>query len=60
MRAHESSRYGQTMYQAGYNQAKGLIKAFKAKGSVLYGPTTTAAFYGKGEGAKETLGEICM
>eukprot|EP00188_Purpureofilum_apyrenoidigerum_P000097 Plantae.Rhodophyta-Purpureofilum_apyrenoidigerum.ctg1034.p1 GENE.Plantae.Rhodophyta-Purpureofilum_apyrenoidigerum.ctg1034~~Plantae.Rhodophyta-Purpureofilum_apyrenoidigerum.ctg1034.p1 ORF type:complete len:363 (+),score=68.06 Plantae.Rhodophyta-Purpureofilum_apyrenoidigerum.ctg1034:188-1276(+) len=59
-RAYESSAYSQTMYQSGYNQAKGLIKAFRAKGSVEFGPTTTAAFYGKGEGAKETLGEMSI
>eukprot|EP00190_Bangiopsis_sp_CCMP1999_P006240 CAMPEP_0198723486 /NCGR_PEP_ID=MMETSP1475-20131203/992_1 /TAXON_ID= ORGANISM="Unidentified sp., Strain CCMP1999" /NCGR_SAMPLE_ID=MMETSP1475 /ASSEMBLY_ACC=CAM_ASM_001111 /LENGTH=327 /DNA_ID=CAMNT_0044484629 /DNA_START=342 /DNA_END=1325 /DNA_ORIENTATION=+ len=59
-RAYENSTFNQTMYQSGYNQARGLIKAFRAKGSVEFGPTTTAAFYGKGEGAKETLGEISI
>jgi len=43
-------------YQSAYNEAKGLIKAFRSKGSVKYGPSSTASFYGKGEGAKETLG----
>jgi len=59
-RAYELSTEAATMYQRGYNQAKGLIMAFKAKGSVEFGPTTSAAFYGKGEGAKETLGEMSI
>mmetsp|Transcript_12124 Transcript_12124/g.30374 ORF Transcript_12124/g.30374 Transcript_12124/m.30374 type:complete len:392 (+) Transcript_12124:46-1221(+) len=47
-------------YQSAYNEAKGLIKAFRSKGSVKYGPSSTASFYGKGEGAKETLGIMSM
>lgn len=55
VRAYEGSSSDSTAYSAGYNQAKGLIAAFKAKGSVEYGPTSTAAFWGKGEGAKEVM-----
>jgi indole-3-glycerol phosphate synthase len=55
VRAFEGSAADSTSYSVGYNQAMGLIKAFKAKGSVKYGPTSSAAFWGKGEGAKETL-----
>ena len=29
--------------QSAYNEAKGLIKAFKSKGSVKYGPSSTAS-----------------
>lgn len=55
VKAYEGSVADSTSYNVGFNQAKGLIKAFKAKGSVKYGPTSTASFWGKGEGAKETL-----
>jgi hypothetical protein len=34
--------------------------AFRSKGSKKYGPTGTGSFYGKGEGAKETLGMISI
>jgi len=47
-------------YQSAYNEAKGLIMAFRSKGSKKYGPTGTGSFYGKGEGASETLGMISM
>lgn len=47
-------------YTVGYNQAKGFIKAYCAKGSVEYGNSSMAPFFGKGEGAKETLGELMM
>mmetsp|Transcript_4510 Transcript_4510/g.6652 ORF Transcript_4510/g.6652 Transcript_4510/m.6652 type:complete len:377 (+) Transcript_4510:2-1132(+) len=47
-------------YQSAYNEAKGLIMAFRSKGSRKYGPTGTGSFYGKGEGAKETLGMISI
>ena len=47
-------------YQSAYNEAKGLIMAFRSKGSKKYGPTGTGSFYGKGEGAKETLGMISI
>lgn len=60
VRAFESSSSDSTSYTVGYNQAKGLIKAFKAKGSVEYGSASAAAFYGKGEGAKEVLGELSI
>lgn len=60
VRAFEDSKTTSTGYSLGYNQAKGLIKAFKAKGSALFGKTSNAAFYGRGEGAKETLGEISI
>lgn len=55
VRAFEGSYADSTSYAIGYNQAKGLIKAFKAKGSVNFGPTSSAAFWGAGEGAKESL-----
>lgn len=60
VRAFEGSTADSTSYTVGYNQAKGLIKAFKSKGSIAYGNASSAAFYGKGEGAKERLGEIMM
>lgn len=55
VRAFEGSVSDSTSYSIGYNQAKGLIKAFKAKGSAKFGPTSNAAFWGAGEGAKESL-----
>lgn len=60
VKAADNSKTDGHSYSAGYNNAKGLIKAFLAKGSVKYGPSTTAAFFGKGEGAKESLGEITV
>lgn len=60
VKAFEESSSSNTAYVVGYNQAKGLIRAFKAKGSIKYGPTSTASFYGKGEAAKETLGEMSI
>lgn len=60
VKAFEGSSGSNTSYQVGYNEAKGYIKAFKAKGSVKYGNASAAAFFGKGEGAKETLGELSM
>lgn len=60
VRAFDVSSDNNTGYVAGYNEAKGLIRAFKTKGSVQFGTATNAAYYGKGEGAKETLGEIAM
>jgi hypothetical protein len=49
-----------SMYQAAYNEAKGLMIAYRSKGSLKYGPSSTASFYGKGEGAKETLGMMSI
>ncbi|GAB0489142.1 hypothetical protein MMPV_000358 [Pyropia vietnamensis] len=60
VKAADNSKSDGHSYSSGYNNAKGLIKAFLAKGSVKYGPSTTAAFYGKGEGAKESLGEMSI
>lgn len=60
VRAYEGSAADGNSYTAGYNQAKGLIGAFKAKGSIEFGSASHAAFYGKGEGAKETLGEMSI
>lgn len=60
VRAYEGSPMDSTSYSVGYNQAKGFIKAFKAKGSVEFGNSSMAAFFGKGEGAKETLGELSI
>lgn len=62
VQAAESTQMGMvsTMYQPGYNMAKGYIKAFTSKASTKYGNAATAMFYGKGEGAKETLGEISI
>jgi indole-3-glycerol phosphate synthase len=60
VKAFEDSQSDSTSYSIGYNQAKGYIKAFKSKGSVKYGPKSAAAFYGKGEGAKEMLGELSI
>jgi len=42
------------------NGARGLIKAFVSKGSTKYGRPGMGAFYGRGEGAKESLGEIML
>jgi indole-3-glycerol phosphate synthase len=55
VKAYEGNMADGTGYTVGYNQAKGLIKAFKAKGSTSFGRMSSAAFWGKGEGAKETL-----
>jgi len=60
VKAADNSKTDGHSYASGYNNAKGLIKAFLAKGSVKYGPSTTAAFFGKGEGAKESLGEMSV
>ena len=60
VKAYEQSSSDSTSYTVGYNQAKGYIRAFKAKGSVEFGNANTAAFFGKGEGAKETLGEMSI
>jgi len=49
-----------SMYQPGFNMAQGLIRAYRSKGSIAFGNPTTAMFSGKGEGAKETLGEISI
>jgi indole-3-glycerol phosphate synthase len=60
VKAFEGSAHDGNQYSVGFNEAKGLIKAYKAKGSRKYGPKSAAAFYGKGEGAKETLGEMSI
>ncbi|CAN8072939.1 unnamed protein product [Agarophyton chilense] len=60
VKAYEGSASDNTSYSFGYNQAKGYIKHFMSKGSVQFGNTNLAPFYGKGEGAKETLGEISI
>jgi len=60
VKAYEGSSDTANGYGGGYNQARGLIKAFKSKGSTVFGRTANAAFFGKGEGAKETLGEISI
>lgn len=60
VRGYEGSSMSGNAYTTGFNQAKGLIRAFKAKGSVEFGPTSSAAFFGKGEAASETLGEISI
>ncbi|EKX46083.1 hypothetical protein GUITHDRAFT_138558 [Guillardia theta CCMP2712] len=53
-------RMASSAYSAAYNEAKGLIMAFKAKGSKKYGPSATGSFFGKGEGAKESLGMMSI
>lgn len=60
VKAFEDSASDATSYSPGYNQAKGYIKAFKSKGSVQFGNANLGPFYGKGEGAKETLGEMSI
>lgn len=60
VRAHEDSLTHGTGYSGGFDMAKGMIRAFKAKGSVKYGPRSSAAFFGKGEGASESLGELSI
>ncbi len=60
VRAYENSGDSSTGYSGGYNQAGGLIKAFRAKGSVEFGTNNGAEFFGRGEGAKESLGELMM
>ena len=60
VKAYEQSGEDSNTYVMGYNQAKGYIKAFKAKGSVQFGNADVAAFYGKGEAAKETYGELSI
>lgn len=60
VRASEGSAADSNSYTVGYNQAKGLLRAFKSKGSVEFGSSSIGAFYGKGEAAKETLGEMSI
>lgn len=60
MRGVETAQVTGNSYQAAYNEAKGIIMAYRSKGSKKYGPSSTAQFYGKGEGAKEELGMISM
>ena len=60
VRAYENSSDSSTAYASGYNRAVGLIKSYKAKGSVEFGSDSGAEFYGQGEAAKETLGELLM
>ncbi len=60
VRAFAGSADTSTGYSPGYNQARGLLKAFRSKGSVQFGKTSNAAFYGKGEGATERLGELSI
>lgn len=60
VKASEDSSCSSTSYTVGYNQAKGYIKAFRAKGSVEFGGSSSAAFFGQGEGASESLGELAM
>lgn len=60
VKASEDSAFSNTSYTVGYNQARGHIKAFRSKGSVQFGSGSMAAFYGQGEGASESLGELAM
>ncbi|KAJ1493230.1 hypothetical protein T484DRAFT_1879627 [Baffinella frigidus] len=54
------SQMAGSSYQGAYNEGKGLMIAYRSKGSLKYGPSSTASFYGKGEGAKETLGMMSI
>lgn len=58
--ASEGSNTNSNSYTVGYNQAIGTIKAYCSKGSVEFGHSGMASFFGRGEGAKETLGELSM
>lgn len=58
--AYEESSINSNSYIVGYQQAKGFIKAYCSKGSVQFGNASMAPFFGKGEGAKETLGEMSI
>jgi indole-3-glycerol phosphate synthase len=49
-----------TYYQTPVNQAYGLIRAFLSKSSRKYANSSSAAFWGQGEGAKEFLGSISI
>jgi len=60
MKGLETAQVTGSSYQAAYNEAKGIIMAFRSKGSKKYGPSSAANFYGKGEGAKEELGQLSM
>lgn len=60
VKAAENSSNNSNSYSVGYNQAKGFIKAYCSKGSVKFGHAGMASFFGKGEGAKESLGELSM
>jgi len=58
--AYESQTENRNMYGGGYNVAKGLARALISKGSVDFTSPSAAAFYGAGEGAKESLGTLEM
>lgn len=60
VKANENSATDSNGYTAGFNEAKGLISAYKKKGSVEFGNAESAAFFGKGEGASERLGELSI
>lgn len=60
VKASEDSALNSTSYTVGYNQAKGYIKAFRSKGSAQFGSGDAAAFFGLGEGASESFGELAM
>eukprot|EP00184_Porphyridium_aerugineum_P007913 CAMPEP_0184692676 /NCGR_PEP_ID=MMETSP0313-20130426/1056_1 /TAXON_ID=2792 /ORGANISM="Porphyridium aerugineum, Strain SAG 1380-2" /LENGTH=377 /DNA_ID=CAMNT_0027150525 /DNA_START=87 /DNA_END=1220 /DNA_ORIENTATION=+ len=60
VQAAEISTTDRRGYVGSFNQAKGLIKAFISKGSTQFASPSEAAFYGAGEGARESLGELEM
>jgi indole-3-glycerol phosphate synthase len=60
IRAAVGSKVSTNAYQSNFNEAYGLLKAFTSKGSTKFGPLSTTRTYGKGEGAKESLGYLEM
>jgi len=60
IRAAESSKLPSNAYQSSFNEAYGLLRAFTSKGSTKFGPISTTRIFGKGEGAKESLGYLEM
>lgn len=60
IRAAESSKLPSNAYQSSFNEAYGLLRAFTSKGSTKFGPISSTRIFGKGEGAKESLGYLEM
>ncbi|KAF6004504.1 hypothetical protein F1559_003430 [Cyanidiococcus yangmingshanensis] len=60
IRAAMGSKFASNAYQSSFNEAYGMLKAFTSKGSTKFGPLSSTRIFGKGEGAKESLGYLEM
>lgn len=58
--AAENSSDNNSGYNIAFNQAIGYLKAYTSKGSAEFGSSSMVSRYGRGEGAKENLGELAM